>query len=322
MNLFTKNVLFSREKNFWSKNRIKILSSVIATLIWFLIVTGGTFDYQAPIKITYPDHHVDYIITNQLPQTGKILLRGQGINLLTYQLFNEGRMNIEPDWADGTQTVYPSLESVFLTGNAQKIQALRCLEPDSIVMVIEKLDTKSVNVVPDISLTPQNGYTQVGDMEIDPSTVFIRAPKSVIDTLKSVTTENLVLTNLKYPVKRQVNLIDPDIPHLELLTTKVNITADIQKLLEKKIINIPIRVVNLPPHVTAIVIPASLSLVVQGGMNVVFPVQATDIDAYIDFTKQRNKQQDYPAYIRPIPGIRFTNIEPQRFKVILKREDS
>ena len=222
---------------------------------------------------------------------------------------------------EGLQTIYPTVENISLAGNSKKIQVLRLLGPDSINLNIEKLETKSVKIEPSINLKPQNGYTIVGEIKIEPEEALIRAPQSIVDSVQVLNTEVLELENIKYPVKRQISLNDPLIEHLDLLTTKVSVTADIQKLMEKKISNIPVNVINLPRDVTALVIPSNLSLIVQGGVNVVFPLNETDIDVYIDYKRHRsNQKQDFPAYIRPIPGIRFTNVEPQRFKIILKRD--
>ncbi len=249
------------------------------------------------------------------------MLRGQGIHLLTYMIFNEGRIILEPDWVTGKKVEYPTEKNIVLTGNAKKLQVLKLIKPDSIELQIEKLVVKELPIQINIKILPRAGYTLVEDIKIEPELALIKGPKSVIDTFKTINTENLVFENLKYPVRKQINLISPKIENLSLLNQKVTIFADIQKLMEKKIINIPVNVINLPPNVSALVIPSHFSLVIQGGVNVVFPINEKDIEAYIDYKKHRSpNRQDYPAYIKPIPGIRFRDIEPKRFKVILERD--
>ncbi len=321
MNIIKKNILFSREKNVWVKHKIKITSTLIALFIWFLIVTGGTFDYIVSIPISCPNNDQNYILINEIPKMGRVQLRGQGIHLLTYMAFHEGRLILEPEWAPGKKVEYPTERDIILTGNAQKLQVLKLIEPDSIELKIEKLIVKELPIQNNVKILTQAGYTLVGDIKIEPDLALLKGPKSVIDTFKTISTDNVVLENLKFPVHKQINLLSPDIENLSLLNQKVTISADIQKLMEKKIINIPVDVVNLPSNVSALVIPSHFSLVIQGGVNVVFPINEKDIEAYIDYKKHRNpSRQDYPAYIKPIPGIRFRDIEPKRFKVILERD--
>ncbi|MBN2412298.1 YbbR-like domain-containing protein [candidate division KSB1 bacterium] len=321
MNIIKKNILFSREKNVWVKHKVKITSTLIALFIWFLIVSGGTFDYTVSIPISCPNNDQNYILINELPKKGRVMLRGQGIHLLIYMIFHEGRLVLEPDWATGKKVEYPTEKNIILTGNAQKLQILKLIEPDSIELQIERLIVKELPIQNNIQVLPQAGYTLVDDIKIEPDLALIKGPKSVIDTFKTISTDNLVLENLKYPVHKQINLISPNIENLSLLNQKATLSADIQKLMEKKISNIPVGVINLPPNVSALVIPAHFSLVIQGGVNVVFPINEKDIEAYIDYKKHRNPdRQDYPAYIKPIPGIRFRDIEPKRFKIILERD--
>jgi len=289
--------------------------------IWFLIVSGGTFDYNVSIPISCPNNEQNFILINKLPKKGEVLLRGHGIHLLTFLLFNEGRIILEPEWETGRKLEYPTEKNIVLTGNAKKLQVLKLIEPDSIELQIEKLVVKEVPILNQTKVTPRAGYTLVGDIEIEPNLALIKGPKSVVDTFKTIYTDNLALENLKYPVRKQINLIPPAIKNLSLLNQKVTVSADIQKLMEKKITNVPVSVINLPPNVSALVIPSHFSLFIQGGVNVVFPINEKDIEAYIDYKKHRNpNRQDYPAYIKPIPGIRFRDIEPKRFKVILERE--
>ena len=90
--------------------------------------------------------------------------------------------------------------------------------------------------------------------------------------------------------------------------------------MEKRISRVPVSIINLPPGMRAIVIPSHLSLTVDGGVNRVGPLSDKDITAFIDYAKhQHSKEQDFPAYIKPIPDIRFRDVEPQRFKIVLER---
>jgi len=321
LKLIKKNILFTRETNFWTRHKVKIISTLVALFVWFLIVSGGTFDYQVSIPITCTNSEDSYIVVNKLPQNGHVILRGQGIHLLIFSLFKEGRLNIDPQWEPGQTFFFPSEKNITLFGNAQKLQIVKFIEPDSIEIHVEKLIIREVPVINQVNIVPTIGHTIVGDIIVEPDMALIKGPKSVIDTVTSIYTKKAQVENVKYPVQKQIDLIKPDILHLDLLNKNALVSADIQKLMEKKIINIPVNIINLPPNVSALIIPSHISLVIQGGANLVFPVTENDIEAYIDYARQRpSSQQDFPAYIKPITGIRYRDIEPKRFKVILERE--
>jgi len=310
-------------EKFWTKYKIKIASTLFAVFIWFLIVTGGSFDYIAEIPIDISRIHQDYIISSPLPEQARIRLRGAGRNMLTFLLFREGHLLLDFEWQVGEKRLKPEINDVVLTGNAEKLTVVELLEPDEITLTIEPLVTKEVSILSNIEINLQPGYTLVGEVNFLPERALIQGPQSMVDTCSGVATERAVWNDSRRPIRDQVELLAPDHPLIELVHSKVIVHADIQKLMERRIAAVPVTVINLPPRVTALVIPSNLSLVVQGGVDLVSKVTEQDIVAYIDYRRHRNpEQEEFPAYIEPLPGIRFREIEPKRFKVVLEKETS
>ncbi len=109
---------------------------------------------------------------------------------------------------------------------------------------------------------------------------------------------------------------------IELSRTATAFSQDVQKLMEKRISRIPIRVINAPEEVSAFAIPATLSLIAEGGVHRIAALTEKEINAYIDFPRAADRGgADYLAYVDPLPGVRFRSIEPKRFKVILERKN-
>ncbi|HPI73778.1 MAG TPA: hypothetical protein PLZ01_10235, partial [bacterium] len=114
--------------------------------------------------------------------------------------------------------------------------------------------------------------------------------------------------------------VSPD-QRIELSPAVTKFSQDVQKLMEKRISRIPIRVINAPEGVSAFAIPATLSLIAEGGVQRIATLTEKEINAYIDFPRAaEHGGSDYLAYVDPLPGVRFRSIEPKRFKVILERK--
>ena len=121
-------------------------------------------------------------------------------------------------------------------------------------------------------------------------------------------------------MKKPIDLIQPKTDLLRISESNTVINADIQKLMERRLYNISVNVINIPDNMKALVIPSSLSLIIQGGVDVVAKVQEKDIIAFIDYTRHKDQSNnEFPAYIEPLPGIRYREIQPKRFKIILER---
>ena len=90
--------------------------------------------------------------------------------------------------------------------------------------------------------------------------------------------------------------------------------------MEKHLDKISIHVTNLPVNTTSLIVPSTLSLVVEGGVDVISTLTAADIIATIDYEREHTDGvNEFPVEITPLPEIRFRDISPQLFKIVLKR---
>jgi len=310
----------SRQK-FWQRYKIHFAATLFAIIIWFLVVSDGTFDYDVAIPIDRPASPQHLTISGDLPTQARIKVRGQGLALLSLILFRDGQLEIRPDWEQGIKTIYPSPEDVRLFGSAKNLTVLQIIEPAEINLHIEPSLHRMVPVRRLVQIRPLAGYTVVGEPMLKPDRVEIRGAESLLAEIDSVDTEPAVFEKRKASFTAHLMVLLPPESRILVEPNRVQLDVNIQKLMEKKIINIPVAVINLPPGMRALVMPAKLSLIAEGGVQVVAELSEKDFQAYIDYS--RNPQQltgDFPAYIRPVPWVRFRDIEPKRFKVVLEKE--
>jgi hypothetical protein len=308
-----------QKPNFWATYKIEFASTLFAITIWFLIVTGGTFDYSANIPIVLPRGYQDYVITSPLPPEARVRLRGQGRYLLTFLIFEQARLVLDFTWETGQVVLHPTVDNVLLYGNAKKLSVLEVEEPTTIRLTIEKVVLRKVPIVLNVKIKPMAGYTIVGDIHMEPDYITLKGPESQIDLLDSINTKEEIWTDLKRSVQRSIALVPPSQAHFQYVEQKVIVSVDIQKLMEKKLSKIPVKVVNLPPHLSATVIPPTISLVIEGGVNIVSRIESKDIKVYVDYNRRLDTSKyEYLAVIEEIPGVRPRDFEPKKFKLVLE----
>ncbi|HOX86384.1 MAG TPA: hypothetical protein PKW76_08905 [bacterium] len=311
----------NNRQGFSKAYKTKIASVLIAMFVWFLVVSGGTFDYVTTIPISATMQNDRYIVTGEVPQEAQIRLRGQGKALLAFLLFREGKLHADFNLESGQSTVRLSKENIVLTGNAKNLTVLELIHPKSFSLFIEEKAAKKVRIKPAFTITTLPGYTLVGDIVLEPAEVQVNGPRSMVDSLRFVLTTTATWDKQKYPLQKRIELVPPISDKLSLQTQRVTVSADIQKLMEKKIVRIPVRVINLPPNTTALVIPSTVSLVAEGGVEVLAQLTDKDIQATIDYRRQFDTSgKDFAVQIAPMQKVRFRNIEPQRFKIVLERK--
>ncbi len=312
-----------QKHSLWLKKyKIHIASFLFAVLVWFLVITDGTFDHIVSVPIRVPDSPPNMILAESFPQQAKMRVRGQGMTLLAYLLFREAQLEPKVEWKIGPQTVHMTKEDVVLSGAAKSISVLQLIDPLEHTIVIEKRIEKTVAVKSRITIKPLPGYTVVDELAFDPDSVTVAGPASVIRTIDAVYTQEKVLEKIKRPVAGEIKLTVSPEQRIELSRTATAFSQDVQKLMEKRISRIPIRVINAPEEVSAFAIPATLSLIAEGGVHRIAALTEKEINAYIDFPRAADRGgADYLAYVDPLPGVRFRSIEPKRFKVILERKN-
>ncbi|HQG44137.1 MAG TPA: CdaR family protein [bacterium] len=309
------------KKPFFQRYKIHIAATGFAILIWFLVVSNEFYDAEIQIPIDIPAVQSHYIITSELPTRARVKVRGQGMALMAFMLFREGRLEMNLEWGPGERVLYPRTQDVILGGGAHALTVLQLIEPQEIPVVIEELASRIVPVASQITVKPMPGYTVVGDVLLEPTEVVARGPNSLIKSLRTVPTIERTLDRAKTALSGEILLNSPDAKKIMLQPARVLFKVDVQKLMEKRIEHIPVRVRNLPPGYRAMVLPATLSLIAEGGVTVISALTEKEITAYIDYGRQpQTDGQNAPAYIVPVPGVRYRDIMPKRFKVILERE--
>ena len=96
--------------------------------------------------------------------------------------------------------------------------------------------------------------------------------------------------------------------------------ADIQRLLEKVIPQVPVTVRYVPQNIDALVQPPHISIKVQGGMQQISRLNANDINAYVEYHPGSDSVlANAQIKIEPIPGVSFRDQSSERVKITFTR---
>jgi len=305
--------------SFLRKYRSHVAALVFAILIWFLVVIENYFESILHVPVITTNLKNGTILTSSVPQTAEVKFRARGRSLLRLLLFKEAKVVLDLERENGKRIVSMSVEDVVLGGTLADIEVMELLTPDTVTLRVEPLSEKKVAVESHITIKTFPGYTIVGSMKMEPDSVSIEGPSSVIDQYAIIQTIPRVFKKVKHPLIEEVDLVLPNDPKVRLLVTKTTFSADIQKLMEKYLQGTPVEVRNIPRGKRAIVIPSHLSLTIEGGVDLLAKVTQKDIIAYIDLKKEwTSSEKGHLAYIETPDGVRYHGVTPVHFKVVLE----
>ena len=302
--------------------KIKIVVIIIAIFIWFFVETENNYKYSFEIPIQITNLSPGKIITNEKPNHVKATLWGKGRELLALILSRKLQYNFDLTNVNESRLFIFDKKNVRFP-HASNIEILNIIEPDSVYLKIENLEHKKVPVKTEIRIIPIQGYIIVNGIQLQPDSVCLTGAKTGLDSVSYIRTEQLVYKEVKRDLKKKIKLINPEVKNVWPKQSELYFFADVQKILEKPIAEIPIKIVNKPSQVEVIVIPSSLNLTLIGGVDLLLPITNMDIPAYIDYLKVRDSKEKYHlAYINKPDGVRIKDIKPKRFKVIVKKNSS
>lgn len=303
-----------------SNYKIKIVVFLFAVFIWFFVVTENDYEYVVDIPVTVRNLPTDKVILNDIPETAKVRVHGSGKALIALSLSHGMYVNLDVSDVSEKKTFILDPKKVNLSRASGGIRIVEVVSPDSIQVSLDDFLSRKLPVIPKIKVETASGHTVVGDVKIIPDSVIIEGPRTIVSNTEAVFTEPEAFDDLKFDLHATVALSPPPSSKVDLLTNKVDIYLDVQKLLERTVNEIPIQVRNVPDNLIVHVVPSTLSLVLEGGAELLSKITRDDIEVFIDYARVRTSLgNEYPAVIKPPQGVSYRNVNPRLFKIVRER---
>lgn len=299
----------------------KIVVVLLAILVWFYVVTEDEYTHTTDIPIELTNIRSDRIITNNYPTVAKVTLQGSGKQLLRLLIENGVKISLNLKDKRYNFKTKLKLSDVRFPQHSLGVKVLRIENPDTIEIRLTKIKKKRVKIEQDVTIIPEAGYTKVGEIELTPDSITIQGPVNEVDLVTSILTEHLEIKNIKRDHKQKIRLINPSSQFIKFQETETKIKIHVQKLMEKEISRVPVRVYNLPEGMRAVVIPPYLNLTLEGGVQVLSNVTENNIIAYIDYARPKKENEiGHPAIIKTPPEVMYRDVNPKTFKLLVEKD--
>jgi YbbR domain-containing protein len=216
-----------------------IISFLLSIMLFYYIANISVQSLLMVGDLQYRMSSKDLYIIDKKPVKVRVTLRGAEDNL---KLVNEDliRPYIKID-ADkpGYYTYKISLDESYLPSNIKVSK----IEPSNIKIQIDKIIRKKIDLEPNVTGTPANGYITGSIKFTNNSAVIVEGPYSVLSNIEKLKTKEVSIDGLNFPYVTKVELENEDIKIVS--PASIQIIIDIRPAsLEKEITNIPILLAN------------------------------------------------------------------------------
>ena len=308
------------KRNFRKSIKPIIGSVFISITMWFMVTTSKEYTTQITIPLEVSRLAKGKTLLEPIASEVTLEIKGTGQSIIAFHLY-ESSFNLELPDVSESRTINLADYLVFLDLPTRlNLEMVEILEPKLLNLKIDDFIEAQRTVRFSGIVNTEPGYI-VLDTTFSSDSVDISGPKSIIDTIKYIVTEKGNYKNQKYPFNTELKLISPRPELVNINPLSISVQFDIQKIVERVIYEIPVRIKNVPTNLSVKSIPTTFSMRIKGGEKNVEKITNDDILAEIDYnTHYKPEQLEYPVSIKIPPEISWLESSPKTFKLTVKRK--
>ena len=293
----------------------------IAVVFWCIQVLKDETQFDLSYKLELKDLPGSVIITSSLPNTISVTVKGRGYELLEY-IVKHKSSTIQIDYSDvpkshGAFTIDNYVWKKAFGKELKQGVTLESVTPSIIEIYTSTGNHKSVPVVFRGNVKAQSQY-QVCGIELSPQFVDVYAPAERFDTIQSIQTQLLSLTDIKDTTTVRLAIDAPT--GVKCVPDSVDVTVCVD-LFTTKTVKVPIYCENIPEDMILRTFPlmAEVSFNVSATM---YPnITPDDFIAVVDYNSIRPEDKKCRLKLNGHPeGISNIKLSPEYLDYIIEQD--
>ena len=257
---------------------IIIVAVIFSIIVWGTISLSGEYysNVEVPLKIVdIPD---GYTVGSKLPKNVLLKLKGEGWKLFSVNIGKDISFNVSVKQGTGTKEL--NLAD-HIADNRWILSDLEVIDivPPEITCTIEKKIKKKFPVSADLDLGFKPGYALATPVNLDPDSVVVEGPGSVLNSIKAVKTQEVKLLSLDKKTVKSIGFAD--LPGSVFDTKFVSITLNVQRIVDRQFNDINIEVLDVPPDRDVILLPNKVDCSIRGGIDILGKLDKSKFRAFV-----------------------------------------
>jgi len=289
-----------------SKTFLGALAFSVALWLYITLNTEFVSFVKVPLVVKLPE---DKSIEKPIPKFVSVEIRATGWQIFNLKYLNtsaECNINLSTQKIEDTSLVVDRSDIIKNLGNMGNVQTMDVV-PQSLDLTLGKIGEYTVLVKPNVEINPSQGYLMVGDIKTNPALVTIRGNDKKIRGINSWKTEYRIFNDVDEPINVKIPLSDTLTNIIKLSAKEVMMNADVQKIAEITIKDVPLQFEGADLPARHSVAPQLFDITLRGGIHEITNLDYDDITISINTTDIVN---DATGLLKPVVKV------PQHFKLI------
>ncbi len=295
---------------------IFIAAVIFAIIFWGSISLSDSYYATIDVALKLVDFPKGYTTGSNLPDNVSIKLKGEGWKLVTLNIGAESEylVSVESDSGLKYANLYNNLaDNRWILSETEVID----IKPDTIAFFVERIVSKIVPVVVDLSLEFKPGYGLASNISVAPDSVIVSGPLSIMKDLKEIYTIRKSMFALDN--KKVVNINLPKKTGISYNNNLIEVVLDVQRIVDKQFDNIPVDVLDVPQDISVVLLPNTVGCSVRGGVNVLGNLNEDKFKAYLFYSDIVSDTMGSVIPHMELPeNTSLLFIKPERVRYIIK----
>ncbi|MBL7112729.1 MAG: YbbR-like domain-containing protein [Bacteroidales bacterium] len=269
-----KNKNISRKVTLNGRLLIFFFFLLLSVILWFLTALNKEYNTDLYYPVSFIRFPEGKALINDMPVRLQMNVKSQGYTLLKYKLkarlapivfdVNSFSLNTVP----GKSASYVYILTEFAKEKIQQQMTseieILSISPDTLVFRFADKVNKWITIHPDIQVEFQKQFMQVGPVVLQPDSILVSGPASVLDTLKFILTEPAVFTGVNTSINKTIKLNQAF--NLTYSISEVSVNVPVDKYTEASF-SVPIEVINVPDSLNIKTFPGSVEITYLVGLS-------------------------------------------------------
>ncbi|MHA7831470.1 MAG: CdaR family protein [Flagellimonas sp.] len=279
--------MFKKVLNGLNQKKAKVFSLFLlcSFLAWFISNLSETYESRAYFTLNYRNLPDSLLLGKNSNDQIEAKLRTSGFQFLYYKVFKR-RIDIDVSQVEFQNGGYVMSEEALRRQMDQQLsQNISVLDLDRSVLDVDlyQVDSRKIPIEPMLNIQLQQNYILDGKVKTSPDSVIVKGPKNEIDTIETIKTAPIQLTNINEDFSSEVSLVFPKGLENSIFSVgRATVVGKVSKFSEK-VFDVPIQVVNIPEGYQIRTFPNSVTVLCKATIERLKEISASDFEVVADY---------------------------------------
>lgn len=217
---------------------LKLSALALALLLWVHVATNKLYEYQLVLPVKVINIPKGLILLSEPPSEVDIKLKATGKQLILLSAQDPEMFINAADYKPG---VYEHDITTPQVGNAlnRSYEDVEVISPKTLILKFDRLAERKLPVISSVKAEAAEGFAIVGEPKIEPETVLVSGPVSLLNRIRGIETEETRYKDLRSSIKETVSLLLPESSHFSLADSTVKISIKVEPRKPKSLSEVP-----------------------------------------------------------------------------------